>query len=260
MSGGKATEPGPDAASAARPVALVSGGSRGIGRAIVTRLAEDGYDVAFCYRSRSDAADATAEAAARHGARTFTRRVDVAESTQTREFVAAAEAELGPLDTVVTAAGITRDRPLALMDDSQWQDVVRTNLDGTYHVCRAALQSLIKRRTGAIVTLSSIAGVYGGVGQTNYSASKAGIIGFTRALAKEYGRYGVRANSVAPGFIDTDMTSAVPEAAKKKYLGQIPLARFGAPEDVADLVSFLVSARSGYITGQVLGIDGGLVI
>ncbi|GGT14273.1 3-oxoacyl-ACP reductase FabG [Streptomyces purpureus] len=257
---GRQTEQAAQDLAGNRPVALVSGGSRGIGRAVVTRLAEDGYDIAFCYHSRSDAAEETAEAAARHGARTFARRVDIADAARTRDFVTAAEAELGPLDAVVTAAGITRDRPLALMDDSQWQDVVRTNLDGTYHVCRAAIQSLIKRRTGAIVTLSSIAGVYGGVGQTNYSASKAGIIGFTRALAKEYGRYGVRANAVAPGFIDTDMTSAVPEAARKKYLGQIPLARFGAPEDVADLVSFLVSARSGYITGQVLGIDGGLAI
>ncbi|MGA5193264.1 3-oxoacyl-[acyl-carrier-protein] reductase [Streptomyces exfoliatus] len=243
-----------------RPVALVSGGSRGIGRAIVTRLAADGYDVAFCYHSRQDAADETAEAAAKYGARTFARKVDIADAEATRLFTVEAEAELGPLDAVVTAAGITRDKPLALMDDSQWQDVIRTNLDGTYHVCRAAIQSLIKRRTGSIVTLSSIAGVYGGVGQTNYSASKAGIIGFTRALAKEYGKFGVRANSVAPGFIDTDMTSAVPEAARKKYRGQIPLGRFGSPEDVADLVSFLVSDRAGYITGQVLGVDGGLTI
>lgn len=243
-----------------RPVALVSGGSRGIGRAIVTRLAHDGYDVAFCYHSRADAAEEAEKTAAEAGARTFALQVDVADSAQTREFVAAAEAELGPLNAVVTAAGITRDRPLALMDDTQWQDVIRTNLDGTFHVCRAAIQSLIKRRTGSIVTLSSIAGVYGGVGQTNYSASKAGIIGFTRALAKEYGKFGVRANSVAPGFINTDMTSAVPETARKKYLGQIPLAKFGAPEDVADLVSFLVSDRAGYITGQVLGIDGGLTI
>ncbi|WP_045302977.1 3-oxoacyl-ACP reductase FabG [Saccharothrix sp. ST-888] len=260
MSDTQTAVPTRDTASAARPVALVSGGSRGIGRAIVTRLAADGYDVAFCYRSRSDAADETAEAAARHGARTFVRRVDVAEAAQTRDFVAAAEAELGALDAVVTAAGITRNRPLALMDDVQWQDVVRTNLDGTYHVCRAALHSLIKRRRGVIVTLSSIAGVYGAVGQTNYSASKAGIIGFTRALAKEYGKLGVRANSVAPGFVDTDMMSAMSPATREKHLNQIPLARFGAPEDVADLVSFLVSARSGYITGQVLGIDGGLAI
>ncbi|WP_327138425.1 3-oxoacyl-[acyl-carrier-protein] reductase (plasmid) [Streptomyces sp. NBC_01340] len=247
-------------AGAKRPVALVSGGSRGIGRAIVAQLAEDGYDVAFCYRSRSDAAEEAEREAAKAGARTFAQRVDVADAALTREFVAAAEAELGPLDVVVTAAGIARDRPLAMMDDTEWQDVVRTNLDGTYHVCRAAIQSLIKRRVGRIVTVSSIAGVYGGVGQTNYSASKAGIIGFTRALAKEYGKFGVRANCVAPGFISTDMTAAVPEAASRKYLKQIPLGRFGAPEDVANFVSFLVSDRSSYITGQVLGIDGGLTI
>ncbi|MGW2782769.1 3-oxoacyl-ACP reductase FabG [Streptomyces populi] len=245
---------------ATRPVALVSGGSRGIGRAIVTRLAEDGYDVAFCYRSRSDAADATTEAAARHGARTFARRVDVADAAATRDFVAAAEAELGSPDVVVTAAGITRNQPLVMMDDAQWQDVVRTNLDGTYHLCRAALPFLIKRQKGVIVTLSSIAGVYGSVMQTNYSAAKAGIIGFTRALAKEYGKLGVRANAVAPGFVDTDMMASMNPAARDKHRKQIPLARFGAPEEVADLVSFLVSDRAGYITGQVVGIDGGLAI
>ncbi|WP_199840386.1 3-oxoacyl-ACP reductase FabG [Streptomyces sp. AS58] len=245
---------------AARPVALVSGGSRGIGRAIVTRLAEDGYDVAFCYRTRPDAADQTAEVAARHGARTLVRRVDVTDSALTRDFVAAAEAELGALDVVVTAAGITRNQPLALMDDTQWQDVVRTNLDGTYHLCRAALPFLIKRQKGAIITMSSIAGVYGSVMQTNYSAAKAGVIGFTRALAKEYGKLGVRANAVAPGFIDTDMMASMNPATRDKHRKNIPLGRFGEPEEVADLVSFLVSDRAGYITGQVVGIDGGLAI
>ncbi|WP_328552168.1 MULTISPECIES: 3-oxoacyl-ACP reductase FabG [unclassified Streptomyces] len=245
---------------AVRPVALVSGGSRGIGRAIVIRLAQDGYDVAFCYRSRSDAADETARAAARHGARTFARRVDVADAATTRDFVTAAEAELGSLDAVVTAAGITRNQPLVMMDDAQWQDVVRVNLDGTYHLCRVALPFLIKRQKGVIVTLSSIAGVYGSVMQTNYSAAKAGIIGFTRALAKEYGKLGVRANAVAPGFVDTDMMASMNPATRDKHRKQIPLARFGAPEEVADLVSFLVSDRAAYITGQVIGIDGGLAI
>lgn len=243
-----------------RPVALVSGGSRGIGRAVVTQLARDGYDVAFCYRSRADAAEEVVKEAAAAGARAFAQQVDVADAQQTRDFVAAAQAELGPASALVTAAGITRDRALAMMDDSQWQDVVRTNLDGNYHLCRAVIQSLVKRRSGSIVTLSSVAGVYGGAGQSNYSASKAGIIGFTRALAKEYGKFGVRANSVAPGFIETDMTAELGEAARKKYRDQIPLARFGAPEDVAALVSYLVSDRARYITGQVLGVDGGLTL
>jgi 3-oxoacyl-[acyl-carrier protein] reductase len=243
-----------------RPVALVSGGSRGIGRAVVTRLARDGFDIAFCYHSRVAAADEVVGEVAETGARTFAAQVDVADSARVREFAAQAEAELGPLDVAVTAAGITRDKALVLMSDEHWRDVLSTNLDGTYHVCRAVLPAFVKRRRGCLVTMSSIAGVYGGAGQSNYSASKAGIIGFTRAVAKEYGRFGIRANSVAPGFISTDMTETIPEKLRKQYLGQIPLARFGTPADVANLVSFLVSDQAVYLTGQVLGIDGGLVV
>lgn len=244
----------------ARPVALVTGGSRGIGRAVVTRLARDGYDVAFCFRSHSEAAAQTVREATEAGARVHASEVDVADAARVREFVASAESELGPLAAVVTSAGVTRDRPLALMKDEEWHQVIDTNLDGTYHVCRAAVFSFIKRRKGSVVTLSSVAGVYGSPTQTNYSASKAGIIGFTLALARECGGYGVRANVVAPGFITTDMTAAVTETTRKKYLDRIPLRRAGTPEEVADLVSFLVSDRATYITGQVMGIDGGLLL
>jgi len=242
-----------------RPVALVTGGSRGIGRAVVHRLIHKGFDVAFCYRSDSEAAEATAKAATEAGARVICRAVDVADPGQSRDFVAWAEDTLGPPTAVVTAAGVTRDGPLALMDDEAWQQVLRTNLDGTYHICRAAIYSLMKRRTGSLVTLSSVAGVHGSATQTNYSASKAGIIGFTRAVAKECGKYGIRANAVAPGFIETDMTAQVSDKRRKLYLGQIPMARFGASEEVANLVAFLVSDEAAYITGQVIGIDGGLV-
>ncbi|SEM10604.1 3-oxoacyl-ACP reductase FabG [Streptacidiphilus jiangxiensis] len=252
MTGAHTSEP--------RRVALVSGGSRGIGRAVVVRLAQDGHDIAFCYHSRAEAAAEAAEEATRAGARVLARKVDVSDPAACQDFVTAAEQELGPVDVAVTAAGITRDKPLVQMDDAMWRDVMATNLDGTFHISRAVLQSFIKRRTGCLVALSSVAGVYGSASQTNYAASKAGIIGFTRSVAKEYGRFGVRANVVAPGFVTTDMTAGVGERTREKYLGQIPLRRFGAAEEVADLVAFLASDRAGYINGQVIGIDGGLVI
>ncbi|WP_069816848.1 3-oxoacyl-[acyl-carrier-protein] reductase [Streptomyces sp. TP-A0874] len=240
--------------------ALVSGGSRGIGRATVLALARDGFHVAFCYRSDETAALELEKEVAETGGRATGRRVDVADAAAVRAWVAEVEEGIGPVDVAVTAAGITRDNPLVLMEDEQWHQVIETNLDGVYHVCRSVVFGMMKRRAGAIVNISSVAGVYGHASQTNYAASKAGIIGFSRSLAKEVGRSGIRVNVVAPGFIETDMTTAMNEKARKDALKAIPLRRMGRAEEVADMVAYLASDRAEYVTGSVLQIDGGITI
>ncbi|MET8093885.1 3-oxoacyl-[acyl-carrier-protein] reductase [Micromonospora sp. NPDC005220] len=243
-----------------RRVAMVSGGSRGIGRAVALELARDGYDVSFCYRSDEQAAGELEKSLTEIGARMLAVRADVVDPEAVRSWVSRTESALGPIDLVVNSAGITRDKPLLMMTDDEWHSVLDANLDGVYNVCRAAVFGMMKRKSGSIINISSVSGVYGNPTQTNYSASKAGIIGFSRALAKEVGRYQIRVNAVAPGFIDTDMTSGLSDKAKQNALAQIPLGRLGRAEEVAGLVSYLASDRAAYITAAVLQIDGGITI
>jgi 3-oxoacyl-[acyl-carrier protein] reductase len=241
-------------------VALVTGASRGIGRSIATQLARDGFDVAFCYRAAASAAQEVACEIAALGRRVFHRQCDVSSLSSVQGFVQGTEEALGPVSLVVNSAGIIKDGPLVTMPPEAWQQVLATNLDGVFNVCRSAVFEFMKRRCGCIVNLSSIAGVFGNATQANYSASKAGIIGFSRALAKEVGPYGIRVNVVAPGFVRTDMTASVQPARLQKMLAAVPLRRVAEPEEIADVVSFLASDRARYITGQVIQVDGGLVI
>jgi 3-oxoacyl-[acyl-carrier protein] reductase len=244
----------------AKGAALITGASRGIGRAVATQLATDGYDIAFCYRNGTAAAADVEADIVKGGRRVFHRQCDVAEFGAVQDFVQAAEESVGPLTLVVNSAGVVKDGPLITMSTDQWQQVLSTNLDGVFHVCRSAVFSFMKRKSGSIINMSSIAGVFGNATQANYSASKAGIIGFSRALAKEVGPYGIRVNVVAPGFIRTDMTATLDPKRLEKVLATVPLRRAGEPEEVAHTVSFLASDRARYITGQVIQIDGGLVI
>jgi 3-oxoacyl-[acyl-carrier protein] reductase len=243
-----------------KPVALVTGASRGIGRAIALQLGRDGYDVAFCYRS-SHAAAAEVETALRgYGCRVLSEPCDVTDFEAVQKLVQRTEKTLGPLALVVNCAGIVRDNPLVLMDPQGWKDVMAANLDGLFNVCRTAVFGFMKRKRGCIINISSVAGVYGNPTQPNYSASKAGIIGFSRALAKEVGGYGIRVNVVAPGFIVTEMTSRLDPRVSDRMMSSIPLKRFGDTQEVADLVSFLASERARYITGQTIHVDGGIVL
>ena len=238
-----------DFCSLARKTALVTGGSRGIGAAIARELARAGAAVTLSYRSGKDEAEQVAQEV---GGRAV--QADVSDGEQAKALVA----EAGDLDILVNNAGLTRDGVFIRMSDEDWREVVDTNLGGAFYTCRAAARGMMKRRAGSIVNISSIVGLHGNPGQANYSASKAGIIGFTKALARELGVRGVRANVVAPGYIDTRLTQVIADEMKEVMLANTPLGRFGAAEDVAGAVRFLCSDEASFITGEVLLVDGGL--
>lgn len=231
-------------------VALVTGGSRGIGRAIVEEFAAAGYKVAFTYAANQAAAESLAGIATPYQA-------DVRDFARAEQVVADVRNVLGPVDVLVNNAGIKRDGALHNMDPAAWQEVIDTNLTGTFNYTRALMKNMI-RQGGCVVNVTSVSGVIGMAGQTNYSASKAGVIGFTKALAREVARFGVRVNAVAPGFVDTDMTASIDENARKKLYSQIPLGKPGTAKQVARAVLYLTSEDAAYITGQVLTMDGGL--
>lgn len=235
--------------------AIVTGGSRGIGRAIVLTLAEAGFNVAFSYASNQAAAEEVEKAAKAFGVDCFAVKANAADVKEAQALVEQAHSRFGRIDALVNNAGITRDGLMMRMSDDDWDAVLDTNLSGAFYTCRAVSRIMLKQRAGAIVNVSSVVGVFGNAGQANYAASKAGLIGLTKSLAKEFGSRGVTANVIAPGFIATDMTESVP---KEKLMEHIPLARLGEPEDIAKTVLFLITS-GGYITGQVIHVDGGLV-
>jgi 3-oxoacyl-[acyl-carrier protein] reductase len=239
----------PGFASLEGKTALVTGGSRGIGRAIALELARAGASVTVGYRSGADEAEQVAGEA---GGRAL--QADLSDPDEAAKLVAA----VGELDILVNNAGLTRDGLIARMPDADWRDVIETNLSSVFYTCRAAARSMMKRRSGAIVNVSSVVGLHGNPGQTNYAASKAGIIGFTKALARELGSRGVRANVVAPGYISTRLTDELQADLRELMLKNTPLGRLGDPEDVAGAVRFLCSDAAAFITGEVLLVDGGL--
>jgi 3-oxoacyl-[acyl-carrier protein] reductase len=242
-------------------VAIVTGGTRGIGRAVASRLAAEGATLAISYRSNDDAAAETAEKIRdAEDLRVELFKGDVSEPGDVEALFKGVSEAFGRIDILVNNAGVTRDNLMMRMKEEEFDEVLRTNLKGTYLCTRAALRPMIRARWGRIVNVSSVVGLVGNAGQANYAASKAGIIGFTKSVAREVAQRGITANAVAPGYVETELTGSLPENVKEAIRNQVPMGRFGRAEEVAEVVAFLVGEGAGYLTGQTIAVDGGMTM